>query len=168
MKRKYLLTLLLMACTASAQRLEIGGLGGVGVFGADDVSVRSYWLAGAEVCGFCGKRAAIYFEYSHYGSPDQGTEVSIMEVDLVSIGLRLQRSPRRIRPFFDVGLSTGQDRFRRFQETVGKHSTAGLGIGGGVAISVGEHFYVRPAVRAHMMQAFHVGVAFTAAAGVRF
>lgn len=168
MRRKFLLILLLFASTASAQKVEIGGLGGYGRFGADDVSMRSYWVAGVEACGFCARRAAIYFEYSHYGSSAEASEIRILDVDLVSIGLRVQSSPRGVRPFFDIGLSAGQDRFRRRQGTTGEHSIAGLGIGGGASIALGERFYIRPTVRAHIMQGMHVGVAVAAAAGVRF
>ena len=86
---KYFILLVLLAMTAGAQKFEVGGLGGGGGFGAEDVS-GTYWIAGAEACFFCNRKAALFAEYNHYGLSSGRTVIS--SADLVSGGLRLQRA----------------------------------------------------------------------------
>lgn len=153
-------TLILLGLTASAQRVEIGGLGGGGTFGAEDVS-GTYWVAGAEGCFFCDKKAALFAEYNHYGLSSGRTV--IRSADLFSAGLRLQRGPSRIRPYFDVGVTGGQDRF-----LAKSHNLVGMAMGGGVSVSLGKHWYVRPGVRMQVTSGLHYGLWAGASIGYRF
>ena len=160
MLRNFALTLGLFASAAFAQKTELGVLTGGGAFGAEDVS-GSYWIAGAELSAFADKRTALFVEYEHYGRI--GSESLITSVDLVSGGLRVQGTQGRFRPFFDAGISGGQDRFAR-----GTHNLVGVALGGGVTISVGERWYVRPAFRVHGLRGLHAAAGFTTSIGYRF
>jgi hypothetical protein len=155
-----LLCLTLLAATAGAQKWEAGGIGGGGGFGAPDAS-GTYWVAGAEGCFFCGRRAALFAEYNHYGRADGQTV--IRSADAVAGGLRVQARPRRIRPYFDIGIAGGQDHFRNRA-----HNLIGVAMGGGVAISLGEHWYVRPGVRLQFMSYLHYGLSADISLGFRF
>jgi hypothetical protein len=152
--------LVLLTSTAGAQKFEIGGLGGGGAFVAEDASA-TYWVAGAEACFFCNGRAALFAGYSHYGLASGGSVIH--SADLVSGGLRVQTKPARVRPYFDIGITGGQDHFLNRA-----HNLVGLALGGGVAISLGQHWYVRPGVQLHVTNGPHVGMAGVASLGYRF
>jgi hypothetical protein len=157
---KYFILLILLAANAGAQKFEIGGLGGAGTFGAEDVS-GTYWVAGAEGCFFCNKKAALFVEYNHYGLSSGRTPIS--SADMFSGGLRLQRAEGRLRPYFDVGVTGGQDHFMR-----DSHNLVGVALGGGVSISLGKHWYVRPGVHLQFTNWFHYGLWGGASVGYRF
>ena len=168
MKLRCLLFLTLLASTAAAQKTEVGGFAGIGGFAADDMSTTTFWVAGAEACFLCDGRFAIFAEYNHYGSAGNKFQVKITSVDLISGGLRVQRPKGRVRPFVDVGISGGQDRFQRSSGSDGSHGLIGLALGGGATIAVGKRWYVRPAVRFQGMSGFHVGASVAASIGYRF
>jgi len=160
MPYKYLALFIVLASTAGAQRFEIGGLAGGGGFGAEDTS-GTYWIAGAEGCAFCNRKTALFAEYNHYGLASGQTVIK--NADIVSGGLRVQSTAERFRPYFDIGIAGGQDHF------LGKaHNFVGVAMGGGVAISLGKNWYVRPGVRLQLMSYLHYGLSAGVSAGYRF
>jgi hypothetical protein len=99
-----------------------------------------------EACAFCSGRFALLGEYSHWFSGN-GTRTGfdrVRSADLAGAGLRIQ-SRGRARAFFDIGLVGGRD-----GHTSGRGGAiGGVVVGTGVRIPCGEHWYVRPQVRAY-------------------
>ncbi|MBL8294215.1 MAG: outer membrane beta-barrel protein [Bryobacterales bacterium] len=161
----YLLVLgmLAAAALARAQTGEIGVAGGYGTIAAEDISYQSFGFAGVEVCGRCDKGFAVFGEYSHwFAGPSRG----ITSFDLVAGGLRIQ-GRRRIRPFFDAGLAVGRDAFT-YSGGRDAHTNWGAVLAGGVAIPIGERFYVRPQFRVYALTGLHFAIGGGAVFGIRF
>jgi hypothetical protein len=170
MKRSYLILFMLFAATASAQQTEVGGFAGVGGFTADDVQNNTFWVAGAEACFLCAGKFAIFAEYNHYGNAGGKQGTHILQADLFSGGLRIQRPAGRVRPYFDVGISGGGDTSRsEYFPGNRSHGIIGMALGGGAAISISERWYIRPAVRTQLLgPGIHVGLSVSASIGYRF
>lgn len=154
---------LLAAAVASAQTGEFGVTAGLGTVAAEDVNLETFGFAGVKGCGFCNKGFALFGEYSHWFA---GGSSGITSFDVAAGGLRIQ-GVRGIRPFFDAGLAVGHDRFA-YTGGRGAHTSWGAVLAGGVAIPVGQRYYVRPQFRLYALSGLHIAVGVGAAFGVRF
>ena len=135
------------AAIASAQRVELGGLIGGGAFAVSDQAAPR-GQAGVEACVFCSGRFGLFGEYSHWFSGNGarsffGTD-RVASADLAGAGLRIQ-SRTRLRVFFDVGVVAGRDE----HTTDRGGAIGGVVLGAGLEIPWGQHWYVRPQVRAY-------------------
>lgn len=167
-----LLILILIAIvaplTVTAQQFELGATVGGGIFGADGTGQPTYVIFGAETCAFCRSSAAVFAEFSHWQRSTAGYRTSIRCVELLAVGARIQGG-RRVRPFFDVGFAAGWDRFTRLGDGRDDiHGNPGLLLGGGAAVSIGEHWYIRPQARIVVLRGIHAGVAALVGIGYRF
>jgi len=147
---KRLWVLLALTPLALAQRTQVGAVIGRG--GAAHFLENSAYhvVAGVEGCFLCGGRVGLWADYNHWqmtGVRGSGNPVSL---DLAGGGLRVQGTGDRIRPFFDAGLAAGVERYDRpgFVPYV-KYTDGVVGamLGFGAAISLSEHWYVRPVGR---------------------
>lgn len=164
----FLVAVTLAASNAFAQRFEAGGFAGTGGFSTGSGG-NSYWVVGADACVRCNRKIAFYGEYSHF---DAVSLPSIDRVDLGSVGARFQgRLDRRVRPFFDAGLSFGMQHESRNVQNPRDQSLVGVGFGGGATVNLGSRFYVRPAIRLHILSpggSPNAAVAGGASVGLRF
>lgn len=163
---KLIYGLLVAAALAYGQKLELGALVGVGAFGAEDLQARSYGNAGVEACALCSRRFALFGEYSHWEETAARFPTRIQRSDLAAGGLRIQGG-RRIRPFFDIGIAGGQDRYV-YSGGNGVHNLYGLVLGSGAAVSIRERWYIRPQVRAYALSGFHMAASVGVGIGYRF
>jgi hypothetical protein len=151
---------------ASAQKLELGATAGFGYTGAEDVSFRPFANIGVQVCGFCSATLALFGEYSHGERVGNKLPARITSSDLLGGGLRIQAG-RRIRPFFDVGVAGGWDRFV-YTGGGGRHNMIGLVAGGGVSIPLRGRWYIRPQYRLYLLSGLHVVSGGSMGIGFRF
>ena len=158
--------LLFAVALAYGQKLELGARVGVGAFAAEDLQTRTYGNAGVEACGWCSRRFSLFGEYSHWEETSGKFSTRIQRSDLAAGGLRIQGG-RRIRPFFDIGIAGGQDRYV-YSGGSGAHSLCGLVLGGGAAVSIRERWYVRPQVRLYALSGFHAAASVGVGIGYRF
>jgi len=148
MTRKLLILICLAAAIASAQRVELGGLIGGGAFSVSSGGAAGLGQAGVEACVFCSGRFGLFGEYSHWfsgsGSQTPFGADRVRSADLAGAGLRIQ-GRSRVRVFFDGGAVAGRD-----DHANGRGGAlGGIVIGAGVEIPWGEHWYIRPQVRAY-------------------
>ena len=163
-----MLVFLAIAPFAFAQNTQIGAVIGGGaveefyVFGrAPRIPIL---VAGVEGCVFCGGRLGLFMEYYHLRKIGEGPGHTT-SWDLVSGGLRIQGKGERVRPFFDIGPLGGTKRSERnnFREDV-----VGLALGAGAAISVTEHWYVRPFAKIRLDSSLDSNIFAGAAVGYCF
>lgn len=113
------------AAFASAQRAELSGFAGGGAFAVSSGGSAGLGQAGAQGCFFCAGRFALFGEYSHWFSGNNGETPfgvdRVASADLAGAGVRIQ-AHSRVRFFFDAGLVGGQDR----------HNTGQSGAVGGI------------------------------------
>ena len=85
-------------------------------------------------------------------------------------GLRIQGKGRRVRPFFDFGLLAGVERNHQIFPLAGNrsHAVGGGMLGFGAAISLSEHWHVRPLARIVVLSTPEFGGFGGAAVGCRF
>jgi len=163
-----LLLLLAVAPLLSAQSTQIGALiGGGGVAKLLDESANHVVL-GVEGCFVCAGHLGLFLEYSHWSRTGSGTG-NPTRLDLAGGGLRIQGTGSRVRPFFDVGGFVGT-RPRRYFLPRGAESltlVAAL-VGFGAAISISEHWYVRPMARVGVLSTNEVAGYAGASIGYRF
>jgi hypothetical protein len=114
-------------------KFDAGIKGGVGGYAAEGSS-PALGTVGVEFCAYCAGRFGLFGEYSHWFGANNSS-------DLAGVGLRIQ-GKRSVKPFFDFGVSAGQDVFGRHTYTA-----AGLVLGAGVTIPLKQRFYLRPQVR---------------------
>jgi len=92
------------ATIAAAQKTEIGAtIGNATLFTAHG---RFQEAAGVEGCVYCEGRFGAFLEYSHWWLTPPGGQTSLL--DLGGGGLRIQSRNKRVRPFFDLGVSLGR------------------------------------------------------------
>ncbi len=163
---KLIFGLMLAAALAYGQKLELGGVLGVGGFATDDLQRRGFANAGVEACGWCGGRFGLFGEYSHWEEADAKFPTRIQRSDLAAAGLRIQGG-RRIRPFFDIGMAGGQDRYV-YPGGGGAHNLVGVVLGGGAAVSIREKWYIRPQVRVYGLSGYHAAASVSVGIGYRF
>jgi hypothetical protein len=164
--KKIVVGLVVSISLASAQRSEVGGFAGYGTFAVEEVSNRGFAMLGVQVCGLCSGTFSVFAEYVHWENAGKDAIVRVNAVDLAAGGLRIQGG-KRIRPFVDLGLAGGQDRFV-YSGGSGSHSIFGAAIGAGVAIPIGQRFYLRPQVRTYLMSGLHFGFGGGIGMGFRF
>ena len=167
---KRFLLLLTFASVALAQRTQIGGVIGRG--GAAHFLENSAYhvVVGVEGCVLCGGRVGLFLEYNHWQMTGSGTDNPV-SLDLAGGGLRVQGKGDRVRPFFDVGMVAGVERYDRpgFVPYV-RYSDAVVGamLGVGTAISLSEHWYVRPMARFGILSTLDFAGFAGASVGYRF
>lgn len=164
--KRVTIALFFAATLASGQKLELGAAAGFGAFGADDVSFRKFVNAGVEACGWCSGRFALFGEYTHWEHVGKKFLTRITRSDLAAAGLRIQGGGR-VRPFGDIGLAGGQDRYV-YPGGSGVHNLLGIVGGGGVAIALGERWYVRPQYRLYALSGYHLATGGSVGVGFRF
>lgn len=158
---------LISAPLAIAQKFELGVSAGGGTFTAEDVGAPVFVNFGVEACAWCSGHFSLFGEYSHWESSGEGSRSSrITRADLVAGGLRIQGG-RSLRPFFDVGFAGGWDQFE-WSGGRGSHGNPGVVLGGGVAIALGEHWYLRPQGRVYALRGIHAAAGASIGVGYRF
>jgi hypothetical protein len=164
-----LLVFLSLAPLALGQSTQIGGLIGRG--GVVQLFENSAYhvVAGVEGCVWCGGRLGLFMEFHHWQKTGEGTDQPV-SLDLAGGGLRIQGKGARLRPFFDIGFTAGTEEkdhpilpFNRAHQGV----VGGL-LGFGVAISITEHWYVRPLGRIIGLSSSEYGGFGGVAVGYRF
>jgi len=164
-----LLVFLALAPLAFAQGTQIGGMIGRGGIARLFETSAYHFVAGVEGCVRCGGRLGLFLEYHHWKKISSGTD-SPTSLDLAGGGLRIQGKGSRVRPFFDVGVAGGAERDYLYFLPRGRASRAvacGM-LGFGAAISVSEHWYVRPLARIVGLSTPEFGGFAGASAGYRF
>jgi hypothetical protein len=161
---KVICLLLLGAILAPAQRLELGATVGGGAFGAEDVGLPAFVSFGAETCVLCSGRFSIFGEYSHW---EKGNTGSILRVDILAGGLRIQ-GKGRVRAFFDVGGAGAWDQWQGYFGDRQSHGNPGVVLAGGALIPLRGNWYIRPQVRLYALAEIHIGLAATVGFGYRF
>ncbi len=150
MKKNVFAVVFFTAAIAFAQRAELGGLIGGGAFAVSSGGAAARGQAGVEACVFCSGRLGLFGEYSHWFSGDatQSTFFAdrVASADLAGAGLRIQ-SRGHLRVFFDVGAVAGRDE----HINRGGGALGGVVVGSGVEIPWGQHWHIRPQVRAYGM-----------------
>jgi hypothetical protein len=167
--RRSLLLFLMLAPLAFAQKTQIGGLIGRGGVAQFFENSAYHVVAGVEACFLCGGRLGVFGEYHHWTKTGVGTDEPV-SLDLAGGGLRIQGKGRRVRPFFDFGLLAGAERNDRIFPFTGARSHAVVAgtLGFGAAISITEHWYVRPLARIVVLSTPEVGGFGGASVGYRF
>jgi len=164
----YVLLLLSVAPLAFAQNTQIGALiGRGGVAKLRDDSAHHVVL-GVESCFRCAGHLGLFLEYHHWSKTGSGSG-NPTKLDLAGAGLRIQGTGNRVRPFFDVGGFVGA-RPRRYFLPQGEESLtlAAALVGFGAAISISEHWYVRPVARVGVLSTNEVAGFAGASVGYRF
>jgi hypothetical protein len=164
-----LLVSLALAPLAFAQGSQIGGMIGRGGVARLFETSAYLFVAGVESCVLCGGRLGLFLEYHHWNKISSGTD-SPTSLDLAGGGLRIQGKGERVRPFFDVGITGGVERDYRYVQSPGRasHAVAGGILGFGAAISVSEHWYLRPLARIVGLSTPEFGGFAGASVGYRF
>ncbi len=165
---KCLLLLLVVAPLAFAQDTQFGalvGLGGVAKLRDDSAH---HVVLGVEGCVRCAGHLGLFLEYHHWTKTGSGGG-NPTKLDLAGAGLRIQGTGSRVRPFFDVGGFVGA-RPRRYFLPQGAESLSLVAVlvGFGAAISVSEHWYVRPMARLGVLSTNEVAGFAGASVGYRF
>lgn len=158
--------LVVMATLAFAQKTEVGGVAGFGNVAVQDEGSSGALAFGAEFCGVCSGGYAVFAEYSHLESVGN---FAIKRFDIVAGGLRIQGG-RRVRPFFDIGIAYGVDRFEgySYDGKLNSHGNVGVVLAGGAAIRLKDRLYVRPQFRLYALRQIHVVAVGSAGVGIRF
>ena len=146
-------------------RYEVGFRAGAGGYSYIDDNPYTRAVLGLEACAFCGKRYALFGAYSHFLAP--GPPSRYKSADLFNTGLRIQ-GRRRVSPFFDVGFAAGYSRFLWGASTIRSMTTAGIGLGTGVAFRTAKGLYIRPQVRLFIMSEAYAAASAEIAIGWRF
>ncbi len=159
-----------LLCTSSfAQtekpRYEAGFKAGAGGYSYIDDHAYTRSMFGAEACAFCGGRYALFGAYSHFLAP--GAPSGYRSADLLNTGLRIQ-GRGRVSPFFDVGFAAGYSRFLWGASTIRSVTTAGVGLGAGVAFRTAKGLYIRPQLRMSVMSEAYAAASAEIAIGWRF
>jgi hypothetical protein len=164
-------SVLLAAGISAAQGTDLGVLGGGGAITASGPTMAAGQF-GVEGCVFCAGRFGVFAEYSHWSTsgsaPGHNPSDLVRRADLAGVGLRIQ-GRARIRPFADFGVVGGRDKH-------GSGSGGAIGgvvVGGGIRIPIGEHWYVRPQLRAyglspHTLEGVDAHWGLTGAAGIGY
>jgi hypothetical protein len=134
---------------ASAQKVDLGAMAGIGGYSVGWERGDRFAVVGVESCFLCAGKVGAFVDYGHWEGVTQGAG-HISRLDLFSGGLRLQ-SGKKVRPFFDIGVTGGIERYPQWIVTR-THGLAGAVLGGGASILLGEHWYIRPQVRLHVMR----------------
>lgn len=164
-----LLVFLSLASVVLGQGTEIGGLIGRGGAARFFDSSAYHVVAGVESCVWCGGRAGLFMEFHHWQRTGVGTDQPV-SLDLAGGGLRIQGKGARLRPFLDFGLTAGtveEDR-RILPFNQARQGVAGGLLGFGAAISITEHWYVRPTARIIGLSSTEFGGFGGVAVGYRF
>ncbi|MBZ5586636.1 MAG: porin family protein [Acidobacteriia bacterium] len=146
-------------------RYEVGFRAGAGAYSYIDNSAYTRAVVGLEACAFCGGRYALFGAYSHFLAP--GPPSRYKSADLLHTGLRIQ-GRRRVSPFFDVGIAAGYSRFLWGAGATRSITTAGVGLGAGVAFRTAKGPYIRPQVRLSIMSEAYLAASAEIAIGWRF
>jgi hypothetical protein len=167
--RRCVLLFLVIAPLAIAQNNQIGGMIGRGGIAQLFENSAYHVVAGVEACVLCGGRLGVFGEYHHWTKTGVGTDEPI-GLDLAGGGLRIQGKGRRVRPFFDFGMLAGVERNDRIfaLSGTGSHAVAAGTLGFGAAISITEHWYVRPLARIVVLTSMEFGGFGGASVGHRF
>ena len=167
--RQRLLVFLALAPLAFAQRTQIGGVIGRGGVAQLFENSAYHFVAGVEGCVLCGGRLGLFLEYHHWNKISSGTD-SPTSLDLAGGGLRIQGKGERVRPFFDIGITGGVERDYRspIMGARASHALTGGILGFGAAISVSEHWYIRPLARIVGLSTPEFGGFAGASVGYRF
>lgn len=154
---------------AFGQSTQIGGMIGRGGVAQLFENSAYHVVAGVEGCVLCGGRLGLFLEYHHWQKTGVGTDQPV-SLDLAGGGLRIQGKGERVRPFFDLGLLAGSEEKDRpilpFNKT--RQGIAGGLLGFGAAISITEHWYVRPLARIIGLSSSEYGGFGGVAVGYRF
>jgi hypothetical protein len=166
---KSLLVFLSLSPFAIGQKTQIGGLIGRGGIAQLFENSAYHFVAGVEGCALCGGRFGLFMEYHHWQKTGVGTDQPL-SLDLAAGGLRIQGKGERLRPFFDIGLVAGTEKKDRFilPFTQQSQGVAGGMLGFGAAISITEHWYVRPLARLVVLSSAEFGGFAGVAVGYRF
>ena len=158
-----------MAPLAVAQSTQIGGMIGRGGMAQLFENSAYHVVAGVEACFLCGGHLGVFGEYHHWKKTGVGTDEPV-SLDLAGGGLRIQGKGKRVRPFIDFGLMAGVERNNTaFLFIVDRsHAVVAGTLGFGAAISITEHWYVRPLARIVLTSTPEVGGFGGAAVGYRF
>lgn len=154
---------------AFGQNTQIGGMIGRGGIAQLFENSAYHVVAGVEGCVLCGGRFGLFMEYHHWQKTGVGTDQPV-SLDLGSGGLRIQGKGARVRPFLDVGFLAGTEKKDRFTLPITQesHGVAGGVLGFGAAISITEHWYIRPLGRIVVLSTSEFGGFAGAAVGYRF
>ncbi len=166
---KSLLILIALPLLAFGQNTQVGGFIGRGGIARLFENSAYHVVTGVEACFLCGGRLGLFAEYQHWGKTGTGTDQPIA-MNLISGGLRIQGKGERVRPFFDIGVLAGTERDNRaiYPFTEATHGIGGGVLGFGVAISVTEHWYVRPMAKIVGLSSTEAGGFAGASIGYRF
>jgi hypothetical protein len=138
----------MVAPLAFPQKTQIGGMIGRGEVVKMLDHSASHVVAGVEACILCGGRLGVFGEYHHWTRTGVGADEPV-SLDLAGGGLRIQGKGKRVRPFLDFGLMAGAERnhWSSVPAVDRSHTVVAGALGFGVAISITEHWYVRPLAR---------------------
>jgi hypothetical protein len=145
-------------------RYEAGLKAGAGSYSYLDDRAGTRAVLGVEACAFCGGRYALFAAYDHFTAPRRARRYR--SADLITFGLRIQ-GRRRVSPFFDVGFAAGNSRFSGYAGSTSM-STAGVGLGAGVAFRAPKGLYIRPQFKAYFMSEAYIASSVELAVGWRF
>lgn len=166
---KWLVVCLALAPFGFGQSTQVGGLIGRGGVAQLFENSAYHVVAGVESCFLCGGRLGLFMEYHHWQKTGMGTDQPV-SLDLVGGGLRIQGKGARIRPFFDIGFVAGAEERDRpilpFDKT--RQRVVGGLLGFGAAISITDHWYVRPMGRIIGLSSSEYGGFGGVAVGYRF
>ena len=151
------------------QSTQAGGLVGRGGVAQLFENSAYHVVAGVEGCVLCGGRLGLFMEYHHWQKTGVGTDQPA-SLDLAGGGLRIQGKGARVRPFFDIGFVAGSEERDRpilpFDKT--RQGVVGGLLGFGAAISITDHWYVRPMGRIIGLSSSEYGGFGGVAVGYRF
>jgi hypothetical protein len=150
---------------AEEPRYEAGFKAGAGSYSYLDDRAGTRGVLGVEACFFCAGRYGLFAAYNHFLAP--GRPSSYESADLLNLGLRIQ-GRGRVSPFFDVGFAAGNSRYAEYIRYTRSTTTAGAGLGAGVAFRTAKGLYIRPQVRVYVMSEAYVASSVEVAAGWRF
>jgi hypothetical protein len=153
--------LLLIALCAPAwpQRFSAGALAGGGRIWVEDYRAQSTGFVGAEASVVWSEVGhGVFFDYARWPLNDKYLRAE----DVIAFGWLWQPPGKRVRPFFEAGITAITSRYGP-----GDHTGFGAAARGGVVVPLGKRFYVRPFVRADLT-IYRVPVGFGTAVGYRF
>jgi hypothetical protein len=161
--------LLLLVPAAFAQSTEVGFVAGGGGMARLFDNSAYHFVAGAEGCVWCGGHLGLFMQYHHWSRTSSGTD-DPRSLDLVAAGARIQGTGQRVRPFLELGFTAGGERNGRgFANGPDQaRAVAGGVLGAGAAISITDHWYVRPMVRIIGLSSPELGGFAAAGVGYRF